>query len=131
MISLEDLEKISKARLKDAKILFKNKRYDGAVYICGYVIETFLKLKICQTLNWLDFPSSNKEFEELKSFKTHKLDTLLSLSGAEIKIRTNYLADWSIIVKWDPEVRYKPIGSASKNEARNMINSTKNLIKVL
>ena len=131
MIDRKDLKKMSKARLKDAEVLLLGKRYDGAVYICGYAVETALKAKVCRTLKWQEFPESRKEFTNLKSFKTHNLDVLLLLSGVETKIKSQYLIDWSIVTQWDPEVRYKPIGSAKKSDVQDMIKATKSLMKIL
>jgi HEPN domain-containing protein len=39
---------VSNERLKDATILLKQKRYNGAVYLGGYVIECLLKAAICE-----------------------------------------------------------------------------------
>jgi len=123
MISRKDLQKIARARLKDAQILFQNRRYDGATYLCGYAIELWLKSKICKTLGWEGFPSTNREFQNLLSFKTHDLDILLKLSGVEKKIKIRFLAEWSVISAWRPEVRYQPIGTISRGDAKMMIES--------
>jgi len=131
MISRLELRKIARARLKDAEILFNAKRYDGAAYICGYAVELKLKDRICQTLKWAGYPSTNKEFNDYRSFKTHDLNVLLHLSGIEDKIKTHFLVDWSNVLNWNPEARYKPIGMMSKSNADNMIDSTQNLMKVL
>lgn len=93
MISTKELKKIALARLKDAEILYKGRRYDGAVYLCGYAIELTLKAKVCKTLKWSGFPSTSSEFQGLQSFKTHRLDLLLSLSAQESKIKTTHFAD--------------------------------------
>jgi len=131
MISVQDLKKIASARLKDAKVLYQNNRLDGAVYLCGYAIELTLKAKICKTLKWSGFPSTNSEFQGLQSFKTHRLDLLLSLSGQESKVKTVYFADWSIVANWDPETRYSIIGTISKTEASDMIESAKIIVAAL
>lgn len=117
--------------LKMRKPCIKNKRFDGAVYLCGYAIELTLKAKICRTLKWGGFPSTNSEFQGLQSFKTHRLDLLLSLSGQESKIKTGYLADWSIVANWDSETRYSIIGTISKTEASDMIESAKIIVRAL
>lgn len=44
------LTKIARARIEDAKVLVHSKRYDGAVYLCGYAVEIALKVRICRTL---------------------------------------------------------------------------------
>ena len=131
MLATRELQKIASARLRDAKALFAAKRYDGAVYICGYAVELALKARICKTLKWLGYPVTNKEFESLHSFKVHDLDRLLHLSGKELSVRTAYLAEWSAIAAWNPEVRYTPIGSAKAVDAELMIASANVLLKKL
>lgn len=77
------------------------------------------------------YPSTGREFANYQSFRTHNLDVLLSLSGSEQKIKTNFLAEWSAVAEWDPEIRYKPIESATKQSAELMIESSKKLLSVL
>lgn len=131
MISIRELNRIASARLKDADILYRGKRYDGAVYLCGYAVELTLKAKICKTLRWSAFPSTNSEFQGLQSFKTHRLDLLLSLSGQEAKIKTRFLADWSVVASWDSETRYSIIGTIIQTNAFDMIESAKAIVKAL
>lgn len=131
VITKSDISNLAKARLEDSKILCKAKRYDGAVYICGYVIELGLKLRICKTLNWEGFPSSNREFNDFRSFKTHNLDVLLALSGIEEKVKTELLPEWSAVTSWDPEARYNPIGSIGKADAELMVESAEKLLRIL
>lgn len=131
MIQKSEIKKLARARLVDSKALCKAKRYDGAVYICGYVAELGLKLRICKTLNWDGFPSTNNEFRDFRSFKTHNINVLLSLSGVEQKIKTQYLPEWSLITSWDPEARYNPVGTIEKNDAELMIYSAETLLKFL
>ena len=69
-------------------------RYDGAIYLGGYVVELALKNRICVVLNWKGFPQTAGEFQNYKSFKTHNLDVLLSLSGVESKINSS-ICEWS------------------------------------
>jgi HEPN domain-containing protein len=129
MLTRKELQKIARARLKDAQILFQNRRYDGAAYLCGYAIELWLKARICRTLGWEGFPSTNREFQSLLSFKTHDLDILLKLSGVEKKIKTRFLAEWSVISAWRPEVRYQPIGTIKRGDAKMMIESAMILMR--
>ncbi len=103
MIPRNELRKIAHARLRDAEILYKNRRYDGAVYLCGYAVEVALKARICRTLKWAGYPATRSEFQSYQSFKTHDLDVLLNLSGVESKIKIQYFAEWSDIAAWEPE----------------------------
>jgi len=131
VLRTEDLDNIAKARLHDAQVLFDAGRYDGAVYLCGYAVELALKTRICKTLSWAGYPSTKAEFQNLQSLKTHSLDVLLSLSGVEAKVKTSCLAEWSAVAAWEPEVRYKPVGSATPGDAKLMIESAKILLGVL
>jgi hypothetical protein len=53
------------------------------------------------------------------------------LSGVEEKIKKRYLTEWSVVVEWDPEARYKPTGKVSEEDSRLMIESTKTLLAAL
>ena len=90
-----------------------------------------LKAKICATLNWQGFPETRKEFENSSSFKTHKLDVLLALSGQEQRSKLTHLSEWSAVVPWDPEARYKAVGQASREDVELMISSAFLLIGAL
>jgi HEPN domain-containing protein len=131
MLTRRELKQIARARLKDAEVLLSAKRYDGASYLCGYAVEVALKAKICEILKWKGFPSSNAEFRNYQSFKTHSLDVLLVLSGVEEKIKKRYFRSWSVVAEWDPEARYEPAGKVSEGQARSMIESTKVLMAAL
>lgn len=131
MIQQTELRRIARARLKDAEELCRAGRYDGSVYLCGYAVEIALKAKICRTLKWSGFPSTNREFENYRSFRTHNLDVLLHLSGVEAKFKTQYLAKWSVVAMWEPDTRYRPIGTASFQDAADMISSAKVIVAAL
>jgi hypothetical protein len=131
MIDRRELRKISKARLADSEALLRARRYDGAVYLCGYAIELALKARICQTLKWQGFPETRSEFQNLQSFKVHDLDVLLHLSGREDKIKLQNLTAWSIVVTWEPEARYNVVGSASRQDAADMISAAQTLLAVI
>lgn len=123
----DEIEKIVQARVKDAQVLYESSRYDGSVYLCGYAIELGLKARICRTLQWDEYPTSGK----YSSFKTHDLDVLLHLTGCEDKVKLKHLANWSIVAQWNPEARYNPIGSVQNSDAKDMLESTKELLKIL
>ena len=131
MLKTQELDDIAKARLDDAEVLFQAQRYDGAVYLCGYAVEIGLKARICKTLSWAGYPSTKAEFQNLQSLRTHSLDVLLTLSGVEATVKTSCLKEWSAVAKWEPEVRYKPVGSATSSNVKLMIESTKVLLGVL
>lgn len=131
MIVPSVLKSISRARLRDAKELLEAKRYDGAVYLCGYAVELALKARICRTLRWTGFPETQSEFKGLGSVKTHDLEILLRFSGIEPRIKKKYLPFWSVVLDWDPEKRYQRTGQVTPQEANDMISSASNLLEVI
>ncbi len=124
MTQASELLRIAAVRLKDAAVLLAARRYDGAVYLCGYAVECALKARICRTLRWQDYPLT----KGYKSFKVHNLGVLLHLTGREQIVKRNYFFEWSVVAKWDPEVRYR-IGTATRTEAELMISSATTLLR--
>jgi hypothetical protein len=131
VISIDELLAIAAARLEDAHVLFTSHRMDGAGYLCGYAVELALKARICKTLNWAGFPEKRSEFENYASFKTHKLDVLLSLSGQEQRIKTDHFSEWSAVASWDPEARYRAVGHADTVQVALMLVSAETLVRAL
>lgn len=131
MIATTDLKSIARARLNDARVLLRGKRFDGAVYLCGYSVEVALKARICRTLKWMGFPETAAEFKGLQSIKTHDLEILLRLSGVEGRVRSKLLAEWSLIVNWDPEKRYRPAGQFTEQQAQDTFAAATRLVKAL
>jgi len=132
MIPAAELRRIARARLADAEALLKSRRYDAALYICGYAVEIALKARICRTLHWVGYPATKKEFERYKTFQTHDLEVLLRLSGRAETVRRRALDEWSFLVEtWNPELRYGPVGTVPRQRACEMINSARTVIGVL
>jgi len=99
----QELKKLARSRLQESEILFSNRKYDAAVYLCGYAIELALKARICKTLKWSQFPGAS--IKNPQTFKTHHLETLLGLSGIENKVKLVYHAEWTMVtqtIKWAP-----------------------------
>ncbi len=130
-IPTEDLREISKARLRDAQVLLRAGRYDGAFYLCGYSVELALKARICRTLRWVGFPQNRQEFEGVLSVKTHDLEVLLRFSGIGDRIKRKQLSEWSVVLDWNPEKRYQSVGQSTEQQATDMLTSAKRLLKVI
>lgn len=131
VISRAELAAIARARLADAEALRLAGRYDSAVYLCGYAVELQLKAAICRTLGWAGFPSSSKDFENLRSFRTHDLEVLLSFTGRADEARGAYPNEWEEVATWKPEMRYAPDGSADEPRAQAMLAAATTLLRVL
>ena len=135
MIVIRDLEGTARSYLRAARMLNRqaSSSPDASVYLCGYAVEIALKARICRTLGWAGYPSSKKDFEGYNSFKTHSLGHLLHLSGVETHFTTDpaLWIEWSTAVKWDPEQRYNPVGTKTRQDASDMIAATAKVLKVL
>jgi len=140
MISFEEQKKISRTRIRDAKILLNNGSYDSALYLCGYSIEVALKAIICKNLNIgglesaSHVPSTKQDFEIISKLKTHNTEDLLALvpSTISLEIKSKKFADWSTVQKWNPEMRYAPIqGRKIKAESINVIQATEKILRYL
>ena len=79
-----DLKAMARVRMKDAELLLRGRRFDGAAYLCGYALEMTLKARICKTLQWTHFKVNGNDY---KFLKTHDLDFLLDFSGRSRTIR--------------------------------------------
>jgi len=52
----DDIKKLARIRLKEAKALLKARLFSGAYYLAGYVVECGLKACICRKTKRFDFP---------------------------------------------------------------------------
>lgn len=123
MPTRNELKELARLRLKEAETLYHARLYDGAVYLCGYVIEFALKARICRVLDIHEYPASGK----LKSaYAIHDFDQLLLLSGLKNKLNSanvELCANWSIATPWTPELRYEPKGTMSHAKAEEILDA--------
>ncbi len=120
----KELQEIALTRLKEAKTLYDNGLYDGAVYLCGYVVEDALKARICKHLHMKEYV----ETSDMRGvFFSHNFDSLLLLSGLKNRIslanskRTNLFKNWSLLTTWKPERRYHPAGTYGREYTESLI----------
>jgi hypothetical protein len=127
MIDLRVLKYLASQKRKDAEVLFRLKRNNGAIYLMGYALEFSFKRKVCQTLGFNNgFPESSSELNlytlqiaqfnsisstisltQLRQIKNHDLNQLLIYSGAQTRIINSYLNEWLLVRNWSPENRYR------------------------
>jgi len=122
-----DLRALARERLKDARVLLAQRRYDGATYFCGFAVELAIKSCICKRFEWPHY----KHTRPYQSFETHDLPLLIELSGAWPKVQKKSLAEWSTVRTWTGSDRYRPVGYATAKQAQDMIVATKTLLKIL
>jgi HEPN domain-containing protein len=93
------LLQIANERLRDVNVLYKQKRYNGAVYLGGYVIECMLKAAICVYLNRDNLPAT---------YRIHDLSELMNRSGLVSEFRDNQSVsrNFLIVKGWNIGIRY-------------------------
>jgi hypothetical protein len=79
MPSHNELRDLASLKLEEAEALFVAGKYDGCVYLCGYVVELGVKAIVCKNLAVPNYP-------KLAGFKVHDLDTLVLLAGLQSEV---------------------------------------------
>jgi len=116
----KELQKLSRIRLKEAKILFKNQCFEGSYYLAGYAVECALKSCIAKQIKRYDFP--DKKF--INDSYVHDIEKLISVSGLkpqhdkELTSNTSFSLNWAIVKDWSEQHRYKLI--VTKVHAKDM-----------
>jgi hypothetical protein len=120
----QELKELAFLRMKEAETLFDAGLYDGAAYLCGYVVELALKARICKHLCLPEYPDSGTH---KKFFAVHDFDHLLLLSGLKPEVSLTHdpelFNNWSVATPWNPERRYLPAGSTTKQEAQDLLDA--------
>jgi HEPN domain-containing protein len=104
----DDLQRISRLRVKEARVLFKNGYFSGAYYLLGYAIECALKACIAKQIKRYDFPDRKL----INDSYSHELEKLLSVSGLkaelqeEIRSNPKLEVNWAIVKDWSVQSRY-------------------------
>ncbi len=100
---------MARIRLKEARVLLKNKCYDGAYYLAGYAVECALKACIAKLTRRHDFPDKKTVQESY----THDLTVLVRLAGLKLDLElemnsdTQFKQNWTIVKDWSEESRYE------------------------
>jgi|SRR4051812_15462565 hypothetical protein len=134
MLSYTQLNQMAKDRIADAKALLAADRFDGAVYVVGYAVEFKLKARIATSLfAERAFPSKSDELATLRKLQSHALEDLVRIAGRDKEIATaRNQAAWSAVVdKWKPDLRYSASGSATQQDALDMIEAVERLMRAL
>jgi HEPN domain-containing protein len=104
----DDLQRISRLRVKEARVLFKNGYFSGAYYLLGYAVECALKACIAKQIKRYDFPDRKL----INDSYSHELEKLLSVSGLkaelqeEIRSNPKLEVNWAIVKDWSVQSRY-------------------------
>jgi HEPN domain-containing protein len=119
MMNRDDFRKLTEIRLQEAEILLQGKKYDGAYYLSGYVVECALKACIAKKTKEFDFPDK----KIANGSHTHDLASLMKIGGLqdrldeEIKQSQPFNNNWGVVKNWSEESRYSFL---SANEAADL-----------
>jgi len=109
VLNKNDIEKLAQMRVEDAVQLLQANRASASYYLAGYAVE--LSLKACISKLFRDDCIPDKAL--VNTIYTHKLDTLMSVSGLLPEFKSDMKEDavlgsyWGITTKWTPESRYE------------------------
>jgi HEPN domain-containing protein len=133
MLLSSELRAMAISRLKDAEILVKNKRYDGAYYLAGYVVEYSLKAVIAKLIpqKVYGFPSTREDFNILSNLKEHNFEKLLEIikpyKTDQASFKDKFKKEWGVILLWTPEIRYNIVNKITLQETELIIETCKTL----
>ncbi len=140
----DEIKELAKLRLKEAKTLCNDEKYDGAFYLAGYSIELMLKAKICENFgvrNLFDFNNNQNDNQAVhglkfirQKLKTHDINELLIFSGLYPKFKkinsSNEVLFKTIGLLFDPhsrrcfwneQLRYQLLDSDQKENIKDLI----------
>jgi HEPN domain-containing protein len=118
-----DLQALADTRVADARVLLDAERWPAAYYLLGYAVEC--ALKACTSRQFGQHEVPDKKI--VNNFYTHRLDDLLSISGAKAaleakaKAEPQFRTNWNIVRDWNETSRYDPLTTETK--ARDMYTS--------
>jgi len=105
---------LAKARLKDAKALLGRKRWSGAYYFCGYVVECALKSCLLRHLGESGAVFGDQDYlKKLAGCWTHDLVRLVNLAGLDAEFGAARGANaalndfWTVTKEWEETSRYE------------------------
>jgi HEPN domain-containing protein len=115
-----DFQRISKLRLKDARVLLQSHQYAGSYYMAGYAVECALKACIAKRVGKNDFP----DLETVKRSYSHDLEQLCKTAGLfgeldkDLEADENLDANWGVVKDWSTATRYNT--GVTAQEARDL-----------
>jgi hypothetical protein len=114
-----ELRRLSRIRLKEARVLLEARCFDGAYYLSGYAVECALKACIAKRTKRHDFP----EKKRVNDSYSHNLTILVGVAGLKtiLEQETNrhpaFSLNWTTVKDWSEERRYR---LTSEREARDL-----------
>jgi HEPN domain-containing protein len=105
----QDLQRLSRTRIREAKSLLSAGHSSGAYYLGGYAVECALKACIAKMTARYDFPDKNRA----NNSYTHDLTSLLKTANLDktldsyAKTNPDFDANWKVVKEWSEQTRYR------------------------
>lgn len=105
-----DLRRLSRLRIREARILLRAGASQGAYYLAGYAVECALKACISRQFQRNDIPDRKL----VNDVYTHDMDKLLDLAALRPTLRQDAAVhsalqtNWNVAKDWKETVRYNP-----------------------
>lgn len=123
-----DLRRLARIRLREAKALIESSCFDGAYYLCGYAVECAIKACIAKGTKRHDFPDKARANDSFQ----HKPAKLIEVAGlkapldGEIARDPEFAANWRIVSGWSEETRYRLNSEGEAREYFRAVTARKN-----
>jgi len=124
-VNRAEYRQVALVRLADARALLRARRYDGAYYLVGYVVECALKACLARQFKVATIPDQQLVAEIYR--RGHQLPALARLAGLELAITAETRRDpqfgsyWLTVQGWTVDSRYQ-LGR-TRIEAHNLYDS--------
>ena len=118
-VNRDNLKDIARVRLQEARTLLRAQHYDGAYYLCGYVLECAFKACIARRTQRYDFPDK----KTVNLSYTHNLDALVRVArlnqdlGRETAADPVFEVNWTVAKDWSEDSRYARL---TRRQARDL-----------
>lgn len=105
-----DLRRLSRLRIREARLLLRAGAFPGAYYLAGYAVECALKACIARQFQQHDIPDRKL----VNDVYTHDIDKLLDLAGLRPALQQEAAAhpplqtNWNVVKDWKETARYNP-----------------------
>jgi HEPN domain-containing protein len=127
-VNRKDFQALAVLRLAEAAALLDGGHYDGAYYLCGYVVECALKACIARQTTIHEFPDKEKAM----ACYTHDLSKLLKTAGIEPQLKAETKANpffdiyWAIVLGWNEKSRYARYTAQQANALYTAVSDKRN-----
>jgi len=121
-VKRKDLQLLAITRLKEAEVLFQNRKFDGAYYLAGYAVECAIKACVARKTRRYDFPDKSLT----DKVYTHDLTKLLMPAGLgqiwQQELDSNSILEvkWGVVKDWNEQSRY---GTHTRQKAKDMLDA--------